>query len=258
MNEQYARLIQLVLAGRPERVTEAMLATMSEAERRAYVEAESILAAYASGLASPVIPSAGLRDRVLASFQAKLAAPKRTALLVLDMIRDHLSEDAVLEVPRAREIVPAVRQRIVESRSLGIPVVYLVDEHAHNDPDLESWGAHAVEGSGGNDIWPDLAPGPNDRVVKKSTYSAFANSELQQVLDTLGCDSLVLTGCLTEIGIMATATDALQRGYAVEVPTNAQAGLSEFTENVTLSTLRVMPPYGAARAELLSRLSSAA
>ena len=258
MNEQYARLIQLVLAGRPERVTETMLQTMPEAERLAYIEAESILAAHAASVVPPVVPSPALRDRVLAAFQAKVTAPKRSALLVLDMIHDHLSEGAALEVPRAREIVGALRHRIAESRKLGIPVIYVVDEHSANDPDLDAWGAHAIEGSGGNDIWPEIAPTSSDHIVKKSTYSAFSHSELQSVLDTLKCDSLVITGCLTEIGIMATATDALQRGYAVEVPVNAQAGLSEFTENVALSVLRVMPPYGSARSELLSRLSSAA
>ena len=34
----------------------------------------------------------------------------------------------------------------------------------------------------------------------------------QKDLDELRVDSLVLTGCLTEIGLMATATDALQQG----------------------------------------------
>lgn len=142
-----------------------------------------------------------------------------------------------------------------EARSQGIPVVYIVDEHEADAPDLALWGVHAVAGSGGNDIWPEVAPEPGDRIVKKHTYSAFSGSTLQSVLDELRCDSLILGGCLTEVGIKATATDALQRGYAIDVPVTTQAGISAMTEQITLGLLQVMPPYGAARKELLARVT---
>jgi len=254
VNEQFARLIQLVLAGRPEALTEALLKTLPEAEARAYREAEEVFARYVAMAAPAVEPSMGLKARVLANFKQKASAKSTRALIVLDMIRDHLNEGAPLEVPRARLIVPALAKKIRESREEGVPVVFVVDEHADGDPDLESWGSHAIAGTNGNDVWPDLGALPTDRIIKKNTYSAFSNTDLQSVLNDLKCDSLVLTGCLTEIGMMATATDALQRGYAVEIPVATQAGISEVTEGVTLSLLHVMPPYGAARAELLARV----
>ena len=256
MNDRYARLLQLVLAGRPEPLTAAYLGTLTEEERQGYLEVEHALASFALTAAPNAPPSPALRSRVLSSFRAKLTNQPRAALLVLDMIHDHLAEGSVLEVPRAREIVPALAQKLSECRSQGIPVVYIVDEHTPDDPDLDLWGVHAVGGSGGNDIWPDVAPQPGDRIVKKRTYSAFSRSELQDVLDELRCDTLVLTGCLTEVGIKATATEALQRGYAVDVPVPTQAGISATTEQVTLGLLQVMPPYGAARKELLTRLAA--
>lgn len=48
--------------------------------------------------------------------------------------------------------------------------------------------------------------------MKKPSYSAFFATELASVLDELKIDTLVLAGCLTEIGIMATATDAKKLG----------------------------------------------
>ncbi|WP_394838283.1 cysteine hydrolase [Pendulispora rubella] len=268
MNDRYARLLQLVLAGRPEPLTAAFLGTLTEEERAAYLEVERTLASFAlaaveNGPASGILgenapapaASPSLRSRVLASFRAKRAERPRSAFLVLDMIHDHLAEGSILEVPRAREIVPALAEKLRECRSQGVPVVYIVDEHQPDDPDLDLWGVHAVGGSGGNDIWPEVAPQPGDRIVKKRTYSAFSGSDLQAVLDELRCDTLVLSGCLTEVGIKATATDALQRGYAVDVPPTTQAGISAMTEQVTLGLLQVMPPYGAARKELLTRLA---
>jgi len=78
------------------------------------------------------------------------------------------------------------------------------------------------------------------------------------VLDELRVDSLELTGCLTDLGVLATATRALELGFAVEVPPATQAGSSEGAEQVALGFLRVMLPYGAARMARLERLQASA
>ncbi len=93
-------------------------------------------------------------------------------------------------------------------------------------------------------------------MVKKPTYSGFVGSRLEDVLDELKVDTLLLTGCLTEIGIMATATDALQRGYAIEVPADCQAGLAEPLEQGAMAALRLMAPFGPAREARLARLAA--
>ena len=159
------------------------------------------------------------------------------------MIKDHLTPDRPLHVSRALDIVPALQQRLAKARQGGIPVVYACDSHEAGDPDYDSWPVHALEGSEGAEVWPDLAPQPGDRVVKKPTYSAFVRSDLGPVLEELGADQIVLTGCATELGMKATAIDALQRGYVVTIPPDSQAGLSATAENMTLLMLSTMPPY---------------
>ncbi len=203
----------------------------------------------------PESPSPALRSRILASLSAPRPKP-RSALVVLDMLVDHLAPGGALEVPRARLIVPALRTRIAAARKEGIPIVYVVDEHPADDPDLSMWGAHNIEGTGGNDVWPELGPELGDHIVKKPTYSAFFQSRLEDLLEELKVDSLILTGCLTEIGIKATATDALQRGFAIDVPPDAQAGAAEPLELGTLAALRMMVPYGPARKARLERLAA--
>jgi nicotinamidase-related amidase len=254
--EQLAELLAAVLAGRQERVLAMALAQEPAELRAAFGIVTETLAAV--GLAAPPeVPSASLRDRVLASVRQRRAPSTRTALVVLDMLNEHLTPGSPSEVPRARAIVPALRRRIDEARAKGMPIVYLVDEHTPDDADLDAvdgWGAHNIRGSKGAEVWPELAPQPGDAVVKKSTYSAFTGSELARVLDEKKIDTLVLTGCLMEIGLLATATDALQRGFAVEVPSDSQAGASEMVERVTLGVLSAMPPYGAARSARRARL----
>jgi nicotinamidase-related amidase len=242
-------ILGFVLRGRPERVEDGMLALAPPELREAIRMSRDVVAAI--GLCqSAVAPSVEVRARLIDTVARRL--PKR-AIVVIDMIHDHLDPDALLEVPRARAVVPALRRRIEAARATSIPVIYVVDEHEPDDPDLLVWGDHAVKGTRGTEVWDELAPAPGDRIVKKASYSAFFGSTLAGVLDELAVDTLVLTGCLTEIGIMATATDALQRGFAVEVPPDSQAGSCEQAEAAALGTLRVMAPFGPARKLRLER-----
>ena len=261
-SDALADVLAVVLSGRPERITDLALATEAPEVRAAVASAAEAVAAAALA-EEPIAPGAGLRARLMKTLarRASAGAGARKAVLVVDMICDHLEPGRPLEVPRARDIVPALAERLEEARRAGVPVLYVVDEHDPDDADLDGvdgWGAHAVKGTGGTDVWPPLAPRAGDRVVHKATYSAFHGSELAAVLDEMEIDTLVLTGCLTELGVLATATDALQRGFAVEVPADAQAGSSAMTEQVALGLLSIMPPYGPARRARLDRFSRSA
>jgi nicotinamidase-related amidase len=260
--DELTDLVELALAQRPEQLVDLAVAervgpeNVAEA-RRALAQVTEVLATL--GYATPPSrPSAALRERLLRTVAAKqealAGAPSRRAVLVLDMLDDHLTPGRPLEVPRAREIVPALVALLDESRAKGTPVVYVCDRHAPDDPDLDVWGTHNVEASEGARVWPAVTPKPGDLVVEKPTYSAFTRSNLGEVLDGLAVDTLVLTGCLTELGMLATATDALQRGYSVEVPRETQAGATAATEQMALSLMTLMAPYGKARQELLARV----
>lgn len=254
--ELEAELLGFLLAGRQERIADAAVATQPPPVRAALPGIFETLAGLTLG-AEPVTPRSDLRARLMLTLATNQTRSKKaqSALVIVDMICDHLTAGRPLEVPRAREIVPALKARIEDARARGVPVIYVVDEHDADDPDLEAWGTHAVKGSGGNEVWPELAPQSGDKIVKKPTYSAFAHSNFAEVMDELNVDTIVLTGCLTELGLMATATEALQRGFAVEVPGNCQAGYSAEGEQMTLGVLKVMAPYGAARKARLEMLA---
>jgi nicotinamidase-related amidase len=252
--DQLADLAAFVLAGRPERVEDGVL-MLAPAEFRAAVrDAREALSALGRAEA-PRPPPAELRARLLDSLSGRTA---RRALVVIDMINDHLKPGSLLEVPRARAVVPALKKRIGEARAAGVPIVYVIDEHEADDPDLDAWGTHAVKGTSGTEVWDELAPQSGDRIVKKPSYSAFYESDLTSILDEMNIDTLVLTGCLTEIGIMATATDAMQQGFVVEVPADSQAGSCVELEMAALGTMNIMAPFGPSRKKRLERLAHAA
>lgn len=258
--EGAADLLGFVLARRPERVTDLAVPTLPPGARAALGATTDAIAALALA-EPPLAPSAGLRARILETIAQRSsagAAPRR-AILVCDMLNDHLEPGMPLEVPRARDIVPALAARLDDARARGVPVVYVLDRHADtSDPEFDAWPVHNVEGTHGAEVWPALAPKPSDRQVTKPSFSAFFATDLEKVLDELAIDTVVLTGCATEVQLMATATDALQKGFAVEVPRDSQAGASEVGEQVAMATLAALAPYQPARNARLARVRAAA
>lgn len=239
MNPLNEKILEMLLAGTPAHVVETW--TAMDPDARAEVDAlRETLASMALSL-DPVAPSASLRDRLRASIDAHPRSPRRAAVLVVDMLRDHLTEGSALEVPRARAIVPAMQARLAQARADHEPVIYVCDHHEPGDPDLEVWTSHNLRAPK-DDVWPELAPTDADHIVTHRAYSGFFETELDAVLRSLDVNTLVVTGCITEIHVFATATDALQRGYKVEVPIELQAGSSPEVERTILGVLSIMVP----------------
>jgi nicotinamidase/pyrazinamidase len=235
------QLLEMILHGTSPRIIDTV-AGLSPADADDLVALRSGLADLAIAEAPPVKPSAALRERLLGT-RPRVRRPQRPVMVVLDMIQDHLTPGKPMEVPRARAIVPALKRRLEEARAKKIPILFVCDTHSPGDVDFRDWPVHALEGTAGADPWPELGPADGERIIRKRTYSAFTGSELGAALDELGADELLLTGCLTEIGVSATAHDALQRGFVVTIPPDSQAGASEIAENVTLISLALMPPF---------------
>ena len=152
----------------------------------------------------------------------------RKALVVVDMLNDFVRPGAPLEVPAAREIVPALRRRVAKARRDGELVVFVCDTHRKNDPEFArmGWLPHSVEGTPGSGVVSALSPVPGDVVVEKRTYSGFHRTALESVLRRHGVWAVTLAGCVTNVGILYTAADAAMRGYHVTVDERHVAGLS--------------------------------
>lgn len=163
--------------------------------------------------------------------------PDRSALLVIDMLNDFVLPGAPLEVPAAKAIIPAVGRRIDEARQTGIPVIYLCDAHAEDDPEFKAWPPHAVKGSIGAAVIEELKPGPADIVVEKTTYSAFYGTRLEKVLRKHKIEKVAITGLLTNICVFFTSADAVMRGLEVEVARDSTAALSRDEHDFALEQM---------------------
>jgi len=165
---------------------------------------------------------------------------KKEALLIIDMLNDFVLPGAPLEVPETRSIINAIQREIKAARAAGKPVIYICDNHDVDDKEfgMFGWPAHAVKGTKGADIVDALAPAPGDRIVPKSTYSGFYGTRLDEVLKKLDVEALRLTGCVTHICVLFTASDAVLRDYAVTVVEDGVAGITREDHDAALRIMK--------------------
>ena len=154
---------------------------------------------------------------------------KPEALLVIDMLNDFVLKGAPLEVPDTRTIIPVIQNEIERAHTAGNPVIYVCDSHAPDDKEFSKfgWPPHAVTGTSGSQVIDELKPSKGDIIIRKTTYSGFFNTDLDATLKRLGVSSLRLTGDVTHICVMFTASDAVLRDYHVAVVEKGVAGLSQ-------------------------------
>ena len=154
--------------------------------------------------------------------------PARTALVVVDMQNDFVREGGGLLVPDAKATIPAIRMLLELARANGVRVVYSQDTHRDGDPEWRIWPEHAREGSWGWEIVDELAPAPDDVVLRKPRYDAFYGTPLNHLLRLWGVDTLVMCGTVANICVQYTAASAALRWYEVVIPRDAISALDPF------------------------------
>jgi len=101
-------------------------------------------------------------------------------------------------------------------------VIYANDAHIKGiDRELELWGDHAIIGTEGAEVIPELTPQEGDFVVPKRRYSGFFQTDLHLLLTELGVDTVVMTGLHAHMCVRHTTADAYYWGYRIIVPTDA-------------------------------------
>src|SRR5207247_5678731 len=117
----------------------------------------------------------------------------KRALVGVDMIEDFVHEGGALYCgPSMARIVPVIQEEIARARAAGEPVVYLTDNHLPDDSEFQMFPPHAIAGTKGAEIVPELAPGNDDVVIPKRRYSGFFGTDLDITLRERGVDTLRL------------------------------------------------------------------
>jgi nicotinamidase-related amidase len=154
----------------------------------------------------------------------------KPVVIVVDMLNDFIT--GKLQVERTKYIIPNIRRLINAARENGVPVIYSNDAHYPQDVEVvNKWGNHAIKGTEGAKVIPELKPSEKDYTVEKRTYSGFYETGLDPLLRSLykgdGARTIILSGLHTHMCVRHTAADAFFRGYSIIV---AKDGVEAFTQ----------------------------
>lgn len=127
-------------------------------------------------------------------------------------------------------VVPAIQKLLAHARQCGLPVIYLVlgaarDDYSDMAPHLRSF-TEAVGnrvGSEAYQILREVAPLPDELVLRKTTVGAFSSTGLADALTGLGVTDLVICGISTSYCVDQTAREAAERGFRTVIIEDAVA-----------------------------------
>lgn len=163
-----------------------------------------------------------------------------TALVVVDMQNDFADPRGRLSVPTALATVPAIVRLRDLARAHRMLVVYTQDWHSEDDPEFALWDVHAVGGTWGAEVVPELAPSHQDLVIRKLRYDAFYGTPLELELHRRRIDTLIVTGTVSNICVLHTAGSAALRWFRVIVPVDAVSALTEFDQHAAFRQIEFL------------------
>lgn len=177
------------------------------------------------------------------SFSGRVGWGDRPALLVIDLCRAYTDPAGPFALPGAEGVVLAVERLVERARLAGHPVLWTRVRYRADLADA-GWFVHKVpalaafaDGAEGDWAAPTLAAREVERVLEKQHASAFAGTDLADVLRGLAVDTVVVCGVSTSGCVRATATDAMAAGFRPVVVAEACGDRTEELQRSNLADL---------------------
>jgi ureidoacrylate peracid hydrolase len=161
--------------------------------------------------------------------------PGQTALLVVDMVNDYLDPKGAMAAADVEPVIDANRRLAEAARAAGVTIVWIrPGHHDANDGLFRKRIVHAIDGTWGAELHPELGVGEGERVLSKRRYSAFFQTDLDLWLREHGVRRVVVTGVALNICVRSTVHDAFYNGYQVVVVEDASRATGPREHDSTL------------------------
>lgn len=168
------------------------------------------------------------------SFATQAGKP---AIVTIDLHRGHLDPSvATLPLPggEARALMSRILRILERARRIGVPVVHVTTLYQDREEILVNPYWRYQSGKGGVrsriadhqapgshlELMPGVAQAGDAIITTKRRYDSFVATDLDFVLRSRGCSTLLLMGVNTNSCVLATAISASVRDYAVYVLTD--------------------------------------
>jgi nicotinamidase-related amidase len=145
---------------------------------------------------------------------AKIAAPKATALLVMDFTNQTCTKD---RRPRCAASVQKVAKLINDARGHGALIIYSI----------------AGTGATNADILKELTPAAGETILGPIGPDKFIGSDLEKSLKDKGIKTLVAMGTQAQTSVLHTASTGALKGFKVIVPVDGMSSDDVFPELYT-------------------------
>jgi len=222
-------------------------------ERKRFLGSLSLLAVLVVGLLVPGCAKPAPEAEVLVppyvESQSVTINPGKTALIIVDCQNDFLklggklgpSDEAGADY--CAEVVSHIKVLSDKCRVANMPIIYTQDYHQPNDPEFAIWPPHCLVGTSGQEEVPELTPQTGDYVLHKGGktvsydcfYASYKPNEMESELKSLGVDTVIVTGTVSNICVYCAVVGCAQRGYKTIVPRNCIASLTPAGERLALS-----------------------
>ena len=162
-----------------------------------------------------------------------------TALIVVDLQKGIVALPSIHPIA---DVVTHARALAGAFRARRLPVVLVNVSGRAPGRTEQAPGQTGARPEGWTDLIPELDQRPDDIVVTKRSWGAFANTGLEAKLKALGATQVVIAGVSTATGVEATARQAYEAGFNVTLALDAMTDMRPEAHAYSVGT--VFPRLG--------------
>lgn len=171
--------------------------------------------------------------------------PESTALLIIDMQKAFCKPTGSLYSERCEAVAPKVGEVLKRVREEDTLIIYTKDVHkkeftTQHYNEFERWGKHCVNGSKETEIIPSLEPKKGEPIIEKNTYDGFHKTRMNDVLKSNGIKTVLVTGVLTNVCVLHTASSAALHDYQPIVLSDCTDALKDSHKEYALNHIEFL------------------
>jgi nicotinamidase-related amidase len=164
--------------------------------------------------------------------------PKKTALIVTDMINSYDHPDAEKLTKSVERTLPNMVDLVKRADAQGVLTIYVNDNFGSWNSNREQLVEEALAGPYRELVEP-IRPEKETAFVVKARHSAFYETPLEYLLREEEIERIVLIGQVTEQCILYSALDAYIRHFEVAVPRDGTACIHEHLAKAALEMMEL-------------------